>query len=117
MNQIWSRTVVPVQKKLFAYINAKKKTQPLACLKVNNKIINNDSGIAEALREYFHSTFITPTNIPNISQSCSVDNFVPFFTKFDILNLLSELDENCSPGPDGIHPTLLKKLSFCLERC
>ena len=66
-------------KKLFAYINAKKKTQPLASLKVNNKIINDDSGIAEALREYFHSTFDTTSVSPKTNQQYFDDDFVPFF--------------------------------------
>ena len=101
-------------KKLFAYINAKKKTQPLACLNVNNKLINDDRDIAEALREYFHSTFITSTKTSSIGNTMSNDNFVPFFSKNDVLKLLSDLDENSSPGPDGIHPTLLKNCAASL---
>ena len=103
-------------KKLFAYINAKKKTQPLACLKVGTKIINEDIHLAEALRDYFDSAFSdSPSYFPGFTHSCHDDDFVPFFSKSDVFKLLNDLNQNSSSGADGIHPALLKNCAASLS--
>ena len=40
-------------KPLFTYINSKRKTQPLTCLKTNNVTVSDDSIIAEKLCDFF----------------------------------------------------------------
>jgi hypothetical protein len=104
-------------KRLFSYINSKKKTQPLTCLKKGNNIINDDLIIAEELSTYFQTVFSSPSNNAGCSLNSDVEaTFFPFFTEQDVFSCLTTLDTNSSAGPDGIHPQLLKHCALSLSK-
>jgi len=108
--------VVHHQNVFFSYINSKKKTQPLTCLKTQHGIIADDKLIANELCSFFKSVFNTPlTKKNNIRQSFNDNTFNPFFSVQDVYKILSELNPNSSPGPDGIHPMLLKNCANTLS--
>ena len=98
-------------------MKSKKKTQPLSCLKNDKGTIVKDALIAEEMCRYFQSVFIPPTNNANfLNQSYNDDSFAPFFTEDDIVKHLAQLDANSSPGPDNIHPCLLKNCASSLSK-
>ena len=104
-------------KPLFSYINSKKKTQPLTCLKTNEGMISDDTRIAEELSNFFQSVFTRPTGNAGHYQVPSDDpHFSPFFTENDVFKCLSELKTDSSPGPDGIHPLLLKNCATSISK-
>ena len=70
------------------------------------------------LRKNCASIFTLVYTTPRTDSSThtfNTGNFVPFFTKNDISNLLRDLNANSSPGPDGIHPVLLKNCAVALS--
>jgi len=104
-------------KPLFAYINSKKKTQPLTCLKTDKGTISDDNIIADEMSNFFQSVFTPPlSNMSNSQQPFNEINFTPFFSENDVFKGLSEVKTNTSPGPDEIHPLLLKNCAASLAK-
>ena len=102
-------------KRFYSYINSKKKTQPLTCLKTKQNVITDDELIAEELGSFFQSVFnASLANENNSYQPFCDEDFTPFFSADDVCKKLCELNPNSSPGPDGIHPKLLKNCASSL---
>ena len=90
----------------------------ITCLKETldtGEVIHTSSAdIADCLQKYF-SSVLTIESTDNIPQQLSSDNPQPLFTlrpitQAEVRTLLSSLDSSKSPGPDGIHPRLLKEV-------
>ena len=84
---------------------------------LNNETAITDSDKAEALNKYFSSVFtnedlsnIPPSPICFLSDPITTIDFTPELVKEKLLSL----NDNKSPGPDNIHPFLLKTLSHVL---
>ena len=107
-------------KKLFwNYVASKRKgTNNLISLKADgNKVITSDLGIAQEMNDYFSSMF-TDEDLQSLPSFESVINNGELASitcsPEDVSTLLSELKQNKSPGPDEIHPMILKKCSQTL---
>ena len=105
-------------KAFFQYVSSKiKPKQPISnLLKDDGTLTEDDLGKAEELNRFFGSVFTREdvNNVPefshpklpeiNILSNVSIcDN--------DIVNALKSLKVCKSPGPDGIHPRVLKELA------
>ena len=101
---------------LYSYINNQKKTQPLTCLKTQRGLINDDILISEELSTFFQSVFTPSTASTQAKQDFNDVNFDPFFSVSDVLNCLKALKTNTSPGPDLIHPFLLKNCATSIAK-
>ena len=94
------------------YFNSERKgCNDLRVLKLDQaSILTNECGISERIK-YFESVLTQENleNIPSFQQIIVNDNLnflqcsLDFVTKF-----LKELKPHKSPGPDGIHPLILK---------
>ena len=108
-------------KKLFwNYVASKRKgTNDLISLKADgNKVITSDLGIAQEMNDYFSSMF-TDEDLQSLPSFESVINNGELASVTcspeKVSALLSELKQNKSPGPDEIHPMILKKCSRTLS--
>ena len=102
-------------KLFFQYVNSKLKPREKvsSLLKEDGSLTENDLEKAELLNSFFGSVFTKEdvNNVPvfNIDNDVCIDNIV--LTISDMEKALSSLKICKSPGPDGIHPWLLKELS------
>ena len=89
-----------------------KKTY-LVFLKDGGSLTKDDSEKAEVLNNYFSSVFTQEdiNNIPIFKSQC--DNIIEDLniSSNDMVKALKSLKINKSPGPDSIHPRLLKELA------
>ena len=109
-----------INPKMF-YQYVKSKTKPKenisSLLKDDGKLTENDKEKAEVLNNYFSSVFTKedkenmPIFKPNIDK-CLYDFKI---SEIQMFNALKSLNINKSPGPDGIHPRLLKELADILS--
>ena len=99
------------QRQFWKYIRAmKKSTSSIPTLTVNDHTITSAKDKAIALNSHFQSVFTTEdlSNVPHKgTSSCSVMQPLDFSVP-GIQILLENLEAVKSPGPDGIHPTILK---------
>ena len=76
--------------------------------------VSSDEGKANLLNKFFSSVF-TDEDLTNIPSSEERDIGFKlseiFISKDDVSKLLAALHPNKSPGPDGIHPRILKELA------
>ena len=100
-------------KRLFSYINRRlKRSDELPMMSTpSGQLIEDDCGRASLLAETFASVFSSSHPPPMIDLS---DTDIPQCSPTEVLDLLSHLNEHKAPGPDGIHPLVLKRLSPCL---
>ena len=106
-------------KALFNYISS--KTKPKEAIsdleKPDGTLTENDDEKSQVLCDFFSSVFVKENvdNIPSFERE--VENSLSDLTVSDgdMLNILKSLNVNKSPGPDGVHPKLLKEL--CNELC
>ena len=88
-------------------------------LDVNSILVDNNKEKANILNKYFASVYTEEPNgeIPTIPMLRSLVNQEGIIiTENAVKKLLSELDANKSPGPDGIHPRFINELTeqLCL---
>ena len=71
-----------------------------------------DKEKADVLSDYFSSTFITETlgATPNVDRKDVPRLGRPMFTKERIREIIKKLKRNKSPGPDELHPRIIKEL-------
>jgi len=75
------------------------------------KVTNGPKERAEALADYFCSVF-TKEEKPSMQPSNTLTNIDEVITTpEEVLQVLSKLNISKSPGPDGIHPRMLKELA------
>ena len=111
-------------KAFWKYINSKtKSTSGIASLHanhldVNSILVDNNKEKANILNTYFASVYTEEPNgeIPTIPTRSLVNQEGVIITENAVKKLLSELDVNKSPGPDGIHPRFINELTeqLCL---
>ena len=105
-------------KKVWQYIRSKLKTNnPIPDLKTGtNEKTNSDEEKAEVLLKFFSSVFTIkedgeipkPTHI-DVEKMANIEIGIE-----EVKKRLKDLNENKSPGPDGIHPKIYKELNNTL---
>jgi hypothetical protein len=98
-------------KVLFRYLNSRRSCPPSALSVKNDQgDLTTPSQAAELFKDYFSSVYSSPTNnlscIPS-SSPCSISS-VPVCPE-KVLQLLSSANPFSSPGPDNIHPRILRE--------
>jgi len=111
-------------KKFWQYANSKRKVMSgIADLKYKEgeetKVADDDKSKANILADFFSSVFTKEPegDIPEIDPvhlEFAAEKLI--ITEENIEKLLQELDTNKSPGPDDIHPYMLKSLATCLKK-
>ena len=106
-------------KKFWKYANSKRKFKTgIADLELvtenGTTMAKNDADKAEMLSNFFQSVYTEePTGAvptaPHINIMHPFQDYV--FSEKQVQELLQKLDPNKSPGPDKIHPKLLKELA------
>jgi hypothetical protein len=109
-------------KLLYRYIRSQRKTKPipLSLTSATGALSSSPSEAAETLAATYQAAFspetqdiLAPVNLPYHSQSVNSLNSVSF-PVHAVEKLLSLCDPGGSPGPDGIHPRVLKECSTAL---
>ena len=104
-------------KLFYQYINnkIKPKENVSSLLKEDGKLTTNDLEKSEVLNDFFGSVFTVEdkSDIPVFIPNKPINSFVNTvnITVEDMSNALNSLKMNKSPGPDGLHPRVLKELS------
>ena len=101
-------------KALFNYISSKTKPkETISDLdKPNGEMTENDEEKSQVLNDFFSSVFVQESkdNIPTFDKEVENNLSNIQITENDMLNVLKSLNVNKSPGPDGIHPKILREL-------
>ena len=102
-------------KRLFSYASFQQRVKVgvSALTNATGQTVTEGKAMAEALNEQFKSVFTEeddadPTDFLSLSETKMLDRD---FSEAEILELLNKLDAWKSPGDDGVHPYVLKKLS------
>ncbi len=101
--------------KLFwKYVHSKTKTRhPISDLqKEDGTLTANDHEKAEVLNQFFTSVFTKEdlSNIPDVEKHHVVKDLDGMhITEEEVQKRLSKLKTSKSPGPDGLHPLILKE--------
>jgi hypothetical protein len=103
-------------KAFYAYAKSKLKVQDSIAdlIKPDGSYAATDTDKANVLNSFFCSVFTDENlaNIPDIDKKAFEKELNEIeFGKDKIQNLLKNLDISKSPGPDGMHPKVLKELS------
>ena len=110
-------------KQFWSYVNSKRKSQVnIPDLDItddkNPPKTTNDDEKAELLNQYFKKVFTDEDlqKIPNAKKK-RIENTLKDIeiTQEEVLKRLKALNQNKSPGPDNIHPRILKELSHELS--
>ena len=83
----------------------------------NGNVLTKVGGIAECMNEYFASVFTSENfdNFPSFYQVIKDKDLSSLrCSPKDVSKILSELKPRKSPGPDSIHPMILKKYAGTL---
>ena len=102
-------------KVFWSYVNSKSKLRQGVCEleRLDGTLASDDREKAEVLNAFFASVFTKEdeSSIPPVKEH-KVDNVVePMITREQVEKKLKTLNENKSPGPDGMHPYMLKHLA------
>ena len=105
-------------KAFHSYVRRKKKGAPsVGPLKASNgSVVSDESGMSELLASAFSSVY--KPSVPQHPLQMQVNDGVSM-SELDIsyekvLGVLLVLNESSSPGPDGIHPMLLKRCAHAV---
>ena len=103
--------------KLFhSYIRNKKKSRSaVGPLKIQGNLLSHPTVVSEALADYFESVFDPSVPDAPSSHQGSISRMeIPNITYDLVLEQLQSLDANVSPGPDNMHPILLKSCAVAI---
>ena len=112
-------------KVIWKYIKSKSKTRDgISDLHMNPADTKSpktdiDEEKAEILAKYFLSVFTTETNgnIPNLELNQSINPISSLeISEENILKMLNTLKIDKSPGPDELHPRVLKEISSSITK-
>ena len=107
----------------FKYVNSKKgRTDHIGPIKnEEGHLVTKDGEMATVLNLFFSSVFTSESGGFS-NQNCSVyphdktQEAPPWLTEDRIKIRLEKLNINKSPGPDGLHPRVLRELSQVIAR-
>ena len=95
----------------YKYHRSKNK-EKITVLKENGHNVDDNLTKCEIFNQYFASVFNPSSNLDhtltNVPIETSTENII--ITLNDVLNAISKLKANKSPGPDGILPRVLKEV-------
>jgi hypothetical protein len=105
-------------KRLFAYIKRRSKASngipPLRILD-SDEMAEDDWNKAQVLAEQYASVFVCSEGDPPVSNITSPAILEDLqFDVEEVYNLLRNLDPHSTPGPDELHPLLLKSLAVVI---
>lgn len=106
-------------KKLYNYVNIKQKVKKsINCVKNKDGVsISNKKEIANELNKYFKSVFINERSENMVLEKKTNKIFDKIhIIESDVIIRLSKLDGEKTPGPDGVHPLVLKNCNEALSR-
>jgi len=107
-------------KAFYKYVNSKLKTKStIPNLVVNGDTLTSDAQKANALNSFFCSVFTRenlrdmphfelPREMPTLSELTITEDMV--------YKKIQKLKANKSPGPDGVHPRVLKELAAVISK-
>ncbi|GCC23648.1 hypothetical protein chiPu_0002046 [Chiloscyllium punctatum] len=102
-------------KSFFQYIRNKREAKvEIGLLQIDaRRLVMGDKEIAEELNKYFVSVFTVEdrSNIPTIKESQGAELRMVAITKEKVLEKLKGLKIDKYPGPDGLHPTILREVA------
>ena len=104
-------------KAFFQYVSSKiKRKEPIANLvKEDGTLTENDLGKAKVLSDFFGSVFTKEdlSNVPDFKHSSEITNLLSKISvcDADFVKALKSLKTSKSPGPDGVHPRVLRELA------
>eukprot|EP00061_Rhincodon_typus_P003526 g20296.t1 len=75
------------------------------------ELVMENKEMVEELNRYFVPVFMgeVTSNIPKIKESQGAERSLVTITKEKVLEKLNGLKVDKSPGPDGLHPRILKE--------
>ena len=102
-------------KAFFKYVSAKSKPKENISnlLKENGSLTTNDKEKCDTLNDFFSSVFTKEdiNNLPDFNNKTNVTIPNIDITKEDVTDALNKLNISKSPGPDLIHPRILRELA------
>ena len=108
-------------KKFWAYVNSKAKYKSDTTELIESstgKLTNGCTERAETLSKYFSSVFtVEPENVQGYSCTHSIKKSLSTITitEDQVLHKLLDIDCSKSPGPDNVHPRILKEMAHELS--
>jgi len=107
------------QKKFFGYMRSKQtvKDNLTALRKANGELTTTDLETAELLSAYFKEVYTVEdmTNLPMVTEKdLKWSDADLAFGETEVMEKLQKLKTDKSPGPDDIHPLLLKECASVL---
>jgi len=75
-----------------------------------------DQETASTLCEYFASTFVQEKDMEDEDSTADSDQLVIAVSEDLVLKTLSRLKPDKSPGPDNMHPMLLRETAHCITQ-
>ena len=107
-------------KAFFRYVNDKTKPkETISKLKKDDgSFTENDQEKANVLNNFFGSVFtkVETDDMPEVKSKCNTEIDSVTITEKQMMKELESLGVNKSPGPDEIHPRVLKELATQLSR-
>ena len=98
----------------YSYLASKRKVKnTISGLKTHNgTLLTSPEDISNELGEFFHSTFTSEPDGPVPELKTVTTNMMNdiHITEDQVRDILCQVNESKSPGPDGVHPKLLKSL-------
>lgn len=102
-------------KALFKYISSKTKPKEAIAnlIKDDKTLTTNDSEKSHVLNNFFSSVFVEEGDgpVPEFKTDFKNELTLDTVTDADMLKVLNSLKTSKSPGPDAIHPRLLRELA------
>lgn len=101
-------------KAFYRMVNSRTKvTSSIAELETNGKISSSDAEKAKTLNEFFASVFTVEDlqDIPDVNRRADESILDVNFTIEQVKTRLLSLNPNKAPGPDNLHPRILKEMA------